>query len=161
VINITLNPDEILQGALVGVKRMVNAIGRGNNTINGPDKDRLWHFHVEGALAEMAVAKAANKFWSTGDKDASDVGDWEVRQTPNPHGDLVLRERDITNGKIDHPFILVRGRFGVYEIVGWTKARDGMKDEYWRDPTGGKRPPAWFVPAKKLREFRMSNGQEG
>jgi hypothetical protein len=149
---VELNLDEILQGALVGVKRMVNAIGRGNNQThsNGADMDRAWQNHIEGALAEMAVAKYTNRFWSIGDLHDSDVGNWEVRQTPNPRGDLVIRQRDKDNKKENKKFILVRGRYGTYDVVGWIKGIDGMKDEYWSDPTNRGRAKAWFVPERML-----------
>jgi len=150
MIHIELNQEEILQGAIAGVVRMTNALGRGNNTINSPDLDRIWQFHIEGALAEMSVAKAYNKYWSSGDVNKLDIGSWEIRNTPRPDGDLVIRQRDVELKKMDKYFFLVRGRFGKYDIIGFIKGADGLKDEWFRDPTGKGRPKAWFVPEKQL-----------
>ena len=55
--------------------------------------------------------------------------------------------------KADRIFILVRGMLGRYQIVGWIKGIDGMKDRYWSDPTHGERDTAWFVPAGRLELF--------
>lgn len=150
---VTLNPDEILQAALVGVKRNINAIGRGNFQVNKPDQNKLWQSHIEGAMGEMAVAKVANKFWSTGTKDDSDIGEWEVRTT-HANGILVIRQRDVDKGKANKTFILVRGSYGNYDVVGWIKGVDAIKDEYWRDPTNTGRPKAWFFPTNKLNSFK-------
>ena len=57
--------------------------------------------NVEGALAEMSVAKACNKYWSSGNVKELDVGAWEIRNTPNPTGDLVIRQRDVELKKME------------------------------------------------------------
>ena len=150
MISIQLNPDEILQGALVGVKRNVNTIARGQDNTNRYDGGS-WNCHIEGALAEMAVAKASGKFWSTGEILAGDVGEFEVRVTSHTNGRLLLRPDD--KDKSDKFFILVRGMLGKYQIAGWIIGVDGMQDEYWCEPTNGKRDPAWFIPANKLHSF--------
>ena len=55
-----------------------------------------WQIDIEGALAEYAIAKALDQFWTgishTG---ASDVGKIdEVRHTAHPSGNLLLYPKD-------------------------------------------------------------------
>jgi hypothetical protein len=154
-VKIKLSAEEIFQGAAVGCMRMTKAIKRGNNTINDPDHNMLWQYHVEGALAEMAFAKAMNRYWSSGDVHDVDVGHWEIRQTPKPKSKakLVVRERDKQLGKMDKPFALVCGRYGEYEIAGWMMGHDCQVLGELKDPTGTGRPKAYFIPAENLKSM--------
>lgn len=152
MIHIDLNQEEILQGAIAGAIRNTNAVCRNAKGVNGSERTHYWQNHIEGALAEMAVAKATNKFWSSGDKSNLDIGDWEIRCTPNPRGELVMRKRDVELGKQDKWFILVRGKYGSYDLIGWILGKDGMQDRYWKQV--GDRPPAWFIPESALTPFK-------
>jgi hypothetical protein len=154
-VDIELSTEEIFEAGVVGLMRMTKALKRGNHTINGPDKNRLWHFHIEGSLGEMAVAKHFNHFWSSGDVNILDVGDIEVRTTPT--SSLVIRDRDVELGKLDKAFVHVVGRFGKYTIVGWILGHDGIKAAgEQRDPTNSGRAPAWFVPRSALNDIGVS-----
>ena len=60
---------------------------------------------------------------------------------------VVVHDRDNDDSK----FILVRGRFPVYELAGWIFGREAKKERFIfvGDKRGGL--PAYFVPASKLR----------
>ena len=157
MIKVILNNDEILTAAIAGLKRQVNAIARDGKGHNNQPWGALWQNHVEGALAECAVAKHQNKFWSIGDKADADLNKtWEVRTTSNPQGYLVLRKNDA--GKEKKIFILVRGSYGEYEIVGWMRGEEAMQEKYWGNPTSNNRDKAWFVPGDDVHKLKSDEG---
>lgn len=156
---VQLNSEEIAQGAFAGLMRMTNAIKRGDFDKNSPgyvahhsDPDNAWHHHIEGALAEMAVAKYYETFWSSGDRANLDIGDWEIRTTTIPYGCLIVRKVDIeVMNKANKLFFLCVGRHGGYRIVGYIQGSEAIKDpRYFKDPTGKGREPAWFIPQTML-----------
>jgi hypothetical protein len=60
---VTLRPFEIEMAATVGVQRHVRALALGKRPTDGVPADRLWQIHVEGALGELAFAKATGRYW--------------------------------------------------------------------------------------------------
>ena len=54
--NITLEPYEIIMGAMVGVRRRVSSIAK--KLDRGSPQGDPWGIDDEGALADVAVAKA-------------------------------------------------------------------------------------------------------
>lgn len=156
---IQLNQEEIMQGSYAGLIRANNAIKRGdykkgtNSFVHhSGDPNKCWQDACEGALAEMAVAKYYELFWSSGDRTGLDINnELEVRQTPHKNGRLIIRPVDIYKlGKADTLFILCCGRHGAYTIAGYLQGCDGMRDEWFTDPTNSGRDKAWFVPQKYL-----------
>lgn len=150
-INVTLSLDEINAGARVGIARQIQNIERGRAQKAQHDPSKDWIDHIEGALGELAVAKWLDRFWSgrLGKMKAADVGPYDVRTAIRKDRParyrLIIRETDPE----DRPFVLVIGRNGSYEIVGWIYAGNGKKPDYWQDPTG-ERDPAFFVPRSAL-----------
>lgn len=152
--HIQLTSSEIMQGALVGVMRQVQNLKVGRKDAYGAEQEQGWQYHLEGALGEMAVAKALGIYWNgnLSDLDASDMfaGRIEVRTTSHPRGRLIMHDKD----KDDHVYILAIGVNGSYRIQGCITGRDGKKPEYW---VKGKRP-AYFVPWEALSPVKTVIG---
>ncbi len=103
-----------------------------------------WGADIEGVGAEMAVAKALDRFWSPNNRpDKADIGErLGVRYTAYPNGHLILHPND----EDGHIFVLVVGAMPEYEVVGHVLGQDGKREEWWRE---GERP-AFFVPQGNL-----------
>jgi hypothetical protein len=150
---VELSPSEMFQGANVGLMRQLKAIQKGLKHVNEGDakhigKSGSWAWHVEGAMAEMAVAKYLGLFWSgtVGVLGPGDVaGVIEVRQTDRHGGRLIIRPKDA--GRV--PYVLVTGFFGEYRLQGWLYGDEGRREQYLNAPNG--RPPAYMVPQNELR----------
>jgi hypothetical protein len=111
---------------------------------------------IQAAAAELAVAKALNRYWVAGVNTYTmpDVGrNIEVRCTKYPNGKLAIRDRD----QDDRPFVLVRGIIPTFEIVGWIYARDAKQEQWKEAMTWGE---AYMVPEDALRPFPLKpNGE--
>jgi hypothetical protein len=132
----------------------------------GLDQDgNIWTRHIEGALAEMAAAKALDKFYAGAQgtrlgeskPDGGDVGRIQVRCRPADYLDqekrLIIQPRD----RDDEDFLLVVGRHGVYRMVGWINAGLAKRHPEWiANP--GNFGDAWFVPQAALEEIRWLEG---
>ena len=104
-----------------------------------------WVRDIEGALGEVALAKALNVFIADhGDMKCPDVGDVDVRMTMHENGRLIIHPDDPD----DRAFYLVTGAYGDYVVRGWIRGGDAKRDEWWTDPSGGR--PAYFVPQDAL-----------
>ncbi|MGI9490467.1 MAG: hypothetical protein ACR2RF_32160 [Geminicoccaceae bacterium] len=147
---ISLTKPEITQGALVGVMRQISAIALGREQNHGADDFNAWHRHIEGALSEMAVAKAIDRYWSGTVHliDTADVSGHQVRATQHKNGRLRTHPKDSDN----EWFILAVGQFGEYEIKGMLQGWAAKNQKYWCDPTGKNRP-AFFAPQEDLHPF--------
>jgi len=141
---------ELLLGAMVGSMREVSAISN-----NRPDKGEMprcpWEGHIEGALAEMFVAKTLGVYWSgnLGDLQAADASVLQVRSTKYPTGRLMLHPED----KDDDWFVLVIGDKGAYRIAGCLKAKDGKRAEYWDETLPA---PCYAVPQAAMMAMPAS-----
>lgn len=146
---VKLTPGEIAAAGAMGSLRQVSAIAKGRPNAHGLDsaRDAPWEIHIEGVLAEFAVAKCLNVYWgSLGNLRDYDVGmNCDVRGTKHRNGRLIVHETDPD----DRAFWLVRGSCGDYEVCGWIMGRDAKRAEFRADPTGGR--PAYFVPADRLQ----------
>jgi hypothetical protein len=148
---VSLTWQEQLFAAQAGVMRRISAISRKRSEPYLTPKGDLWGIDIESAGAEAAVAKALGKYWLAvlqNPQDANgDVSGVEVRSTTRPDGRLIVHDRD----KDDSVFVLVRGSFPIYDVVGWIYGRDGKKDEYLFCATG--RLPAYYVPEADLLQI--------
>lgn len=144
---VTLDHDESDFAAYVGLRRSSEAMRLGRQHRFGGNADR-WGNDVEGAAAELAVAKALDHYWQPLAADPAslpgDVGRLQVRQTKRADGCLILHESDPD----DAPFILVTGAVPTFTLAGWLWGREGKRPEHWRTSTGR---PAFFVPQSALR----------
>jgi hypothetical protein len=147
---VTLNVQEAITAATIGMRRQVYAMSRnlrhyGKADLPKDDKvfDLAFDHHIFGAMAEFAVAKALNMFWSpnVGVIDGADVGgqvEVRVRKIPGPGTDLAIRQKDIDA----RPYVLVLSRRDFsFELAGWLYAQDGKgKGRYC------EARKVWFVP---------------
>jgi hypothetical protein len=144
---VRLSAAEIFSAASIGLMRQVSAIQSGSKDRGGAVRDP-WQCHIEGAMAELALCKALGVHWiaSINAHSQPDVGRLEVRVRPVDSWDLILRRKD----RPEASYVLLCGANGVYRLVGWIKGSDGQRALYLRDPTGGEREPAFFVPQTML-----------
>lgn len=143
-VNVVLSVAEVMQGVVAGAMRRIR-----NRKLQTADRygapPSPWDADIEGAMAEMAVAKYLGEFWSYGKWSTPDTsGGRQVRSTRHKDGRLILYKGDAD----DDVFVLVRGGDGVYEIAGWIVAKDGKKEEYWTNPDTVR--CAYFVPQSVL-----------
>ena len=146
---------EVFQAAMVGVMRRLQNLQRNTNAAYGIADAVAWQHDIDGALGELATAKALGRFWSgsIGHWRADDVYTLQVRTTGNLRNRLILHDAD-EDEKI---FILCCGCVPKYSLRGWIRAYDGKDQRFWNDPTGGR--PAYFVPQSALRpmsDLRLS-----
>jgi hypothetical protein len=142
---------EMVLAAQVGIMRTIHNIFKGTHKpLHAQNGDR-WGYDIEGAGAEMAVAKRYNLYWlavSSRPRDLDgDVGKIQVRSTPRKDGGLILRP----TVNHDAPYILARGIFPKWELAGWCFGHEGFRDEYIRGDEPG--PSYWLVPALDLRDM--------
>jgi hypothetical protein len=142
---ISLSPSEILQASMMGVMRQVQNLKARRNDAYGAQTQNGWQMHVEGALGEMALAKYLDVYLGgTGTLRAADVGDCDVRTTSGPNNRLILHPNDPD----DRVFWLLTGQNGKYTVRGNILGAEGKKQQFWKDPAGGR--PAYFVPQSEL-----------
>ena len=151
---IILNLREINSGVQVGGLRQIEAILQGKEDSHGFVGDG-WGTHIEGACAEIAVAKCLNLYWEprvNTYKFKADIGEnIEVRRRSLHDYDALIRSSDQDN----HFFIHVTGKIPKFLVHGWILAADAKKHNEWIK-NHGNRPSAWFVPPsylKSLEEF--------
>jgi len=144
---VTLTVEEIEKAATVGVQRHCNKLRKSWSNSYGV-RDLEWQIDIEGAIAELAVAKWAGLPWngSVGVPDYDgDVGRAHVRSTSHHHGRLILHDSDADGAA----FILVTGTAPRLRLEGWLFAKEGKRPEYLDElRSGGK---SYFVPQSKLR----------
>lgn len=148
---VTLTADELEAAAHQGIKRRCSHFRRNAQERNGGERNTdNWGSDIESIAAEIAYAKATNKYhaalsWET--RYNGDVDGKEIRHTPYANGHLLLHD----DAHDDRRYILVTGREGTYAIHGWIWGRDGKDPKYLADPCGGR--PAYWVPQSALNEI--------
>lgn len=153
---IILSPAEIQMASLVGCQRAIENIK--NNDIysrSGESQHDLFGRMVIGALAEAALAKHLNKFWSKGVKGSADVDDVDVRCTHYHSGDLEMHTWD----KDDRKYYLLTGMLGTYTVKGWIYGKDAKKPEFWKVKKEGRDPQFW-VPQSYLQQDAPVNKEK-
>jgi hypothetical protein len=148
---IKLEPYEYQSASIVAVRRVCTSISK--NSINSHGfKGHGWNENVEGACAEMAVAKHLDIYWSGSNgtyKKADLSTNLEVRWTGLDGGSLIVRPGD----NDDATFILVTGRCPTYSIRGFMKGKEAKNDR-WLDYLGNpERPPAYVIPQHELNDI--------
>jgi hypothetical protein len=155
VIRVSLSREEIELASNIGRER--DRVHKLAGTHDGKVCNDGVQIHIDGAIAEYAVAKALNLEWTGKLYSASewgkirrsnkdkDVGGFGVRASRHPSGRLILHPWDDDST----PFILVILFENEAVLKGWVYAKDGKKDEYWLDVGYGR--PAYYVDSKALR----------
>lgn len=147
---VVLSPKEMIVAASMGILRQVENLKRGRTPAHGSGKASDWQLHVEGCLGEYAAAKALGVFpggfarFRGADLECR----LEVRTRSEDWHDLILHDGDDDDSR----FVLLCGRNGEYEVVGWILGRDGKDPAYWKDPAGGR--AAYFVPQGELESIQ-------
>lgn len=150
---VALEASEVRHAALVGISRHLAALSQGRRNPDLTRTDAAWQCDIEGALGELAVAKALGVFWEPNvggnDKNDGDVAGWHVRATARPAGSLIIHNRDPD----DALFVLVTGEPPCLHIRGWLYGHEAKQTHYWRNAASNGAPlprPAYFVPADDL-----------
>ena len=148
-VQIVLQPYEYAMAANVGSRRVLTAIYKNSERSHGFNKGHGWSEHIEGACAEMVVAKYKNVYWngSNGTYKTSDLASLtEIRHTERADGKLIIR----TDDKSERQFVLVTGLCPTYTIRGYIKAIDAKVDKYLTNFGDDTRPMVWGVPQTDL-----------
>lgn len=150
---VELSPEEFLMGAMAAVYRRIRSTFQGKKDRFGHDGRDVWSMEIEGALAEMALAKSQGLYWSgQGGQNALDVLGYEVRQTSYDNGHLILHPDDAD----DVRYVLITGQLGSYMIRGWLYGREGKQEKYWSNKF--TREWAFAIPQGDLWEFEDDDG---
>jgi len=142
---IHLTDAEVLSAIQVGGLRQWESLKK-----NLPDKHGFlgdgWEAHIEGAMGEIAAAKALNCYWCGGINTfkTPDLYNIQVRTRSKKEYELLLRDNDDSCSQ----WVLVTGKAGKYQVHGWIWGYEGKNPE-WRKEHGG-RPTAYFVPHSQL-----------
>lgn len=140
---------EIAIAAQVGLHRHLAAMRRGLQDKHGADSSADgWQLHIEGALGELAAAKALGVYWSgsVNTFKAVDIGvRLQVRTRSKHTYDLIIRRSDSD----DDLYLLVTGSCPEYVVHGFIRGRDAKLRDDWIARHGG-REAAWFVPKAAL-----------
>ncbi len=138
---------EVYSAASQGLMRRIEALKSGYDRDPVRGAAHAWGIDIEGACAEMAVAKMLNEYWWSigGPKRVPcDVGHGrEVRQTPHESGRLIVYEKDIDH----HVFFLVTGVIPEFRVVGWLVGAEAKKKKFFDKKAA---IPAFFVPQREL-----------
>lgn len=145
MIDVKLTATEMLAAANIGARREIESQLSGRK--ERVQSKELWYTHIDGALGEYAVAKALGLYMDPGLKKFKepDVGEWHVRTTKYPDGDLRVDPEE-TSGK----FLLVTGRFDTYIIQGWVFAEDAHQEEWFGIKNKNFPDPMYWVPQNAL-----------
>lgn len=147
-LRVTLSWYEVTFAAHVGLRRYLDVRENGGrNRWRADNHDDGWDRNIEGAIGEMAVAKALGIFWSASIgtyRNGADVGLWQVRTRRKDFYQLLVRPSDPDDVRFYH----VKGRSPSFEIVGWMLGKDAKRSEWLREYGGP--PAAYFVPDEYL-----------
>lgn len=151
MIKINLTAPELRVAANVAIERRIDSIRKGLNSekhVEGHSWN-CWDGEINGAAAELAVAKLFDVHWNcgVGTFKAPDVGGLQVRSTTYPNGKLIFRPND----NPEELYILVICDTPVYNIIGYLSGEDAMACGRVDTKYGKK---AWFVDQEYLNDIR-------
>jgi len=146
---VKLTQYEADMAAQVGLRRHIESIykGRYDHLNNGSTG---WNEDIEGAAAELAVAKLYGVYWdgSVNTFKKSDISfKVQVRSTHLREGKLIVRDKDPDNDV----YVLVTGQIPTFKVQGGMAGHQAKQKEYLFNPPGVRQSkPAYFVPIKDL-----------
>lgn len=148
---VELSLSEMLNGCIVGCLRHHESSRKKMPDKHGFDGSKLsgLSIHVDGACGEIAVAKLRGRYFGglVNSFKAADLGNNVQVKTRSSHDyDLIVRRDD----NPDHIFVLVTGSPPQLFVRGWIYGHEAMQEKFLK--TYGGREPAYFVPAKFLRQ---------
>jgi hypothetical protein len=147
---VTLTWTECRHAVLVGAERRLRSKADGRRDTAWADApEHGWQMDIEGAGAELALAKALGWHWS-GSVDVfhseADVRQLHVRQSSGPDRCLLLRPHDKPG-----VYVLVTGRMPTYQVIGWAAWPECQQDGELTTLGHPDRPPCCAVPQVALR----------
>jgi hypothetical protein len=160
ILRVTLTPDECEHAIRVGRARHAEheSAGRRDAKVDARAGERV---HIQGALAEKAVAVALKLDWDGEFKRLDEWEEWrkhggdvggglEVKATDRLAGSLLLQKHN----ESDNAFVLVltlRSAYPTMFLVGWKFGEEIRQDIFWdRDMPR----PCWRVAQTSLRAVR-------
>lgn len=146
MVEIELTWPELWFALSAGLMRRLNGVRNGRAEPYGARPKAAWDADINGAIAELALAKHFNLFWSgtVGRVDLPDVGLLQVRSKIEMQHRLVVRREDGD----DEVFVSVLVDVPVCTLCGWMRGHDAKREE-WLLPDPDK-PDRFFVPNAKL-----------
>ena len=156
-----LTNEEMEVAAYEGVRRRLRNLRRDSQPLRGGFKKpgtayapEPWKCDIEGAAAELAVAKVTNRYWSGLTKQGVDVGkNAGVRHTPHEDGHLIVYDDDPD----EMVMVLVTGTPPVLTVRGWVLAAAAKSPGYRRE---GRPATEFWVPQTALRGFAEEGAKE-
>ncbi len=149
---------EVYIAAQVGVSRRTSSWKKEiSDEGTGATTKERWMREVEGACAELAVARRFGKFWDMNSMRFAmpDVDDWKVRWTEHEHGGLLIHPwEDVTASDV---YILVTGWAPEYRLRGWMRISEAGTPEYHEENLAN-RGPCWLVPQGELYSMETLPG---
>lgn len=145
---IELTHAELMVALQVGGMRRLKGIQNGARK-NLHAKKSDWQTDVDGAAAEIAVAKYLGVYWSChiDTFKAPDVAGFQVRSTLYRDGHLIVRPND-PDGDI---FVLVTGEAPRYCLAGALRGGDAKREEFVYQSEG--EADCWRVPQHRLEDL--------
>lgn len=146
---VELSRAEVALASLAGAMRETKNFGRDD----APGFDGTLGDHVDGAIAEVALAKLLGRYWLAvvddfrtldGDVGARVQVRWTKYDGPEPR--LRVRSKDADGDA----FVLVTGRPPRLRVWGWAFGVEAKLDEFLDTPDP-RRPPCYFAPTSILR----------
>ncbi len=141
---------EMASSAMVGVYRQLESVRKGNKDQTA-SKDSGFTLHINGSMAEQAVAKALGKFWRSGVNTYADPDidpHFQVKWRSFDEGDMFVP----TNAKDGELYVLVTGQAPTFQIRGFISAADAKLHPV-KAPGGYK--PAHCVPQSALQPIEL------
>ena len=149
---VELSWEEVLVGVVAGGYRRIKRLAGGRKDGYGHSGSDPWTMDIEGALAEIAVAKHLGLYWSgQGGRNAQDVLGYEVRQTRHTAGHLTVHEHDDDDAR----YVLVTGQTGKYDIRGWMLGKEAKDPKWEKELQPGR--PCFAVPQDQLHKMEGSD----
>jgi len=155
MITISLTKSEVLMASHVGIMRRIDSLFKNYNDTVLDRKlhanNSEWAFDIDGACAELAVAKAMGVHWSghIGSFKEPDVSEIHVRSTSRKNGHLIIRDNDPEK----YTYMLVITECPNYIIVGGIsgkKAKSLPKKDADENGAG-----AWWIGQESLHDPQM------
>jgi len=154
-VEIRLDPNEVRLAVYIGSTRQLTNLYQGRRDRNGAERLDGWGLHIEGAGAEIAVAKYLGVYFMGGLFRGDDVGPFQVKLS-RKCAELIVRE-------FDDPmktYVLVHGTLPKLTLRGWTYGYCAKQLDY-RANHGGYGvayfyPPDALFPIEALHEHLAS-----
>jgi hypothetical protein len=145
MVEVELTFGEQAAAAMVGVYRQLESVRKGRKD-KIVSKESGYTIHINGAMAEQAVAKYLGVHWCNGVNTYSDpdiLPNLQTKWRSQDDGDMYVPQ----NCNEEDIYVLVIGQAPAMRIVGWIGASDAKK--FPLEAPGGWKP-AFRVPQSEL-----------